>query len=324
MRRIAMGAAAVALVAASVHAQPGNNNGQGNAKGGNPHAATAAQAGPGKSGGPPPGKAKAPQATEQDRSPQRSAADKSDHPGKGHAKGAAEHASGSGIARGSARAAGNEKGAKGRYIDDDSGYISYARRHSRAREYGLIDGCPPGLAKKRNGCNPPGLVKRDRYAYDRAGWWGLPGLNDGPYRYFDNNLVRLSPAGAIIGYYPLLGGALSVGNAWPTWFDHEPVPTYYESYYGLGSRDSYRYADNVLYRVDPETAAITSVAALLTGDTIAVGQPMPGGYDVYNVPYAYRDRYVDGPNALYRYSDGYVYEIDPETMLVASAIELLM
>ena len=79
----------------------------------------------------------------------------------------------------------------------------------------------------------------------------------------------------------------------------------------------------MLYRVDPQTSAITSIAALLTGDDIQVGSPMPMGYDVYNVPYPYRSQYADGPQANYRYSDGYVYQVDPETRLVAAAIELL-
>ena len=51
---------------------------------------------------------------------------------------------------------------------------------------------------------------------------------------------------------------------------------------------------------------------------------MPRGYDVYNVPYTYRDRYYDTPDNMYRYSDGYVYRVDPETRLVAAAIELLI
>ena len=79
----------------------------------------------------------------------------------------------------------------------------------------------------------------------------------------------------------------------------------------------------MIYPIDPETEAITSIAALLTGDEFAIGQPMPLGYDVYNVPYGYRDRYIDGSDAYYRYADGYVYQIDPETRLIAAAIELL-
>jgi patatin-like phospholipase/acyl hydrolase len=51
---------------------------------------------------------------------------------------------------------------------------------------------------------------------------------------------------------------------------------------------------------------------------------MPPGYDVYNVPYAYQDRYYDTPDANYRYADGYVYQVDPTTQLIQAAIELLI
>ena len=136
-------------------------------------------------------------------------------------------------------------------------------------------------------------------------------------------LYRLGTDNSVLGYIPLLGGALSGGRTWPSMYQPVPVPQYYTDYYNLGPTGSYRYADNVLYRVDPQTDAITSIAALLTGDQFAIGQPMPLGYDVYNVPYAYRDRYYDTPDSMYRYADGYVYQIDPTTRLVAAAIELL-
>ncbi len=195
---------------------------------------------------------------------------------------------------------------------------------------GIANGCPPGLARKYNGCRPPGQArKQDSYRYARYSpdWWGLGSLlsdRRGSYYYDDGFLMRIGGGGEISGYIPLLGGALSVGNPWPDEYRYSQMPSYYEDYYGLGPRDSYRYADNVVYRTDPETRAITSIAALLTGDEFAVGQQMPQGYDVYNVPYSYRDRYYDSPQAMYRYNDGYVYEIDPETMLVSSAIELLL
>jgi len=196
---------------------------------------------------------------------------------------------------------------------------------------GFIDGCPPGLAKKNPPCVPPGLARGgDRYdddfrrvlRVDRPDFWGLR-LNDGRYVYDDGYLVRLGPDGRVGGYVPLLGGALGIGNAWPSYYEPYRLPTYYEQYYGLGPYQSYRYADNVIYRVDPQTAAISSIAALLTGDNFTVGEPMPLGYDVYNVPYGYRDRYADGPDAYYRYADGYIYQVDPETQLIAAAIQLL-
>jgi hypothetical protein len=222
---------------------------------------------------------------------------------------------GNGDVRGNARQAAPIK-----YGRERAGII-FARNDRSIRDRGLLDGCPPGLAKKANGCTPPGLERRDPYRYDDAGWWGLPGLNDGRYRYYGGNLVSLSDAGSILGYYPLLGGALSVGNMWPEWYDAGPLPRYTQDFYSLGP--SYRYADNVVYRTDPDNSAITSIAALLTGDDFQVGQRMPSGYDIYNVPYGYRDQYRDGPDARYRYSDGYVYQVDPTSQLIVAAIELL-
>lgn len=184
---------------------------------------------------------------------------------------------------------------------------------------GLIPGCPPGLAKKANGCTPPGLARERIRPPD---WWGLRSLGSGTYYYRDGYLVRLN-GGAVSGYVPLFGGALAVGNPWPADYAPMPVPAYYVDYYDLGTPDRYRYADDVLYRVDPKTSAITSIAALLTGDDFAIGAPVPEGYDVYNVPYPYRRQYADGPDAWYRYSDGYVYQIDPATRLVTAAIELI-
>lgn len=195
----------------------------------------------------------------------------------------------------------------------------------------MINGCPPGLAKKRNGCLPPGQAKsrtaRDRAwrGYDyRPGLFGLSNYGPGSYLYDNGYLLRRDGRGGIAGYIPLLGGALAAGNIWPSNYQSYGVPDYYVDYFNLGPASSYRYADNVIYRVDPEDRAITSIAALLTGDDFVVGQPVPAGYDVYNVPYSYRDRYYDTPDASYRYSDGYVYRIDPETQLVAAAIDLLI
>ena len=42
-----------------------------------------------------------------------------------------------------------------------------------------------------------------------------------------------------------------------------------------------------------------------------------------DIPPDYRDRYYDSNEAWYRYSDGYIYEIDPATLLVRQVIELL-
>jgi hypothetical protein len=122
----------------------------------------------------------------------------------------------------------------------------------------------------------------------------------------------------------LLGGTLALGKTWPERIESAAAPAYYVDYFDLGSAASYRFAENVLYRVDPGDASITGVAALLTGDEFIIGQEMPAGYDVYNVPYSYRTRYQDTPTVWYRYVDGYVYRVDPRTRRVTAAIDLLV
>jgi hypothetical protein len=189
------------------------------------------------------------------------------------------------------------------------------------RNYELLRGCPPGLAKKGNGCLPPGQAKKiERARYDLA--WRAP-RGDVIYRYDNGYQYRYDRQGSLLGYLPALGGVLGIGNVWPTQFAYDPAPAYVRDYFGLSQPYDYRYADGALYGVDPQTSAIRSVVALLTGQTPSVGQRMPAGYDIYNVPYPYRDRYVDGPGALYRYNDGAIYQLDPTTQVIQAVIQLL-
>ncbi len=198
------------------------------------------------------------------------------------------------------------------------GYGDYDRRYA-------LNDCPPGLAKKRNGCLPPGQAKKlgrdpaSRY----LGYY--PRFRDGNYYYSNGYAYRIDTGSKLANaILPLVGGALFGGKQWPSAYDNYRVPTYYQSYYGRGDDYGYRYADRTIFRVDPKDQAIMGIAGLLTGNDFEVGRAMPVGYDVYNVPYRYRDQYRDTPEAHYRYSDGYVYRIDPKTRLVAAAIELLI
>ncbi len=68
---------------------------------------------------------------------------------------------------------------------------------------------------------------------------------------------------------------------------------------------------------------IDSIVALLAGD-LGVGQQLPMDYGVYNVPMAYRDRYYDTPDSLYRYNDGYIYQADAKTQLITAVISALV
>ena len=143
------------------------------------------------------------------------------------------------------------------------------------------------------------------------------------WRYGNGSLYRIGDGGLVSAIVPLLGGALFGGQLWPTQYTDYAVPTYYDRYYGFDDGSDYRYAQNAIFEVDPQSNMIEGVVALLTGDPWTVGQRMPAGYDFYNVPPDWRGRYADTPDSWYRYSDGYVYEVDPTTQLVRAVIELI-
>jgi len=50
---------------------------------------------------------------------------------------------------------------------------------------------------------------------------------------------------------------------------------------------------------------------------------MPGGFDAYNLPWQYRDRYADGDDYLYRYSEGDIYQVDAESGLIEAILPTL-
>lgn len=222
-------------------------------------------------------------------------------------------------------------------IDRDDGVRFVPRWNDRGLIRGFVDGCPPGLAKKGNGCMPPGQAKKLVGTVLPAALAGQ--LLSGPYRdwYRDNDdfyyrndgdyIYRVRRDGGLIDalfpsydrdyyYYP-------VGMQYPLDYNYYNVPYQYSSFYP-DSRDSwYRYGDGAIYQVNPSTGLIQGIAALLAGD-LSVGQPLPPAYGAYNLPLSYRDRYYDTPNDWYRYNDGYIYRVDPTTQLVTAVINAIV
>lgn len=240
-----------------------------------------------------------------------------DHPGKGNGNDKKEkHRNGEGRDRDRLVEVSSTRERDRNPERDKQGVGSIAYRGD-----GLIQGCPPGLAKKNNGCLPPGQAKKaQRARYDFRSdqtEGGVVRRYDAGYQY------HYDRQGSLLGYAPALGGALSAGSAWPTKYPYDSTPRYQADYYGLKDANDYRYADGAIYSVDPKTAVIKRVVALVTGQSAAVGQPLPRGYDIYNVPQAYRDQYVDTASAAYRYNDGAIYKVDPKTQVVTSIIQLL-
>jgi hypothetical protein len=84
-----------------------------------------------------------------------------------------------------------------------------------------VGGCPPGLAKKNNGCRPPGQVKQ----LFRTG--------------------QRFPTG--------------YGDPW----SYNQIPYDLRSQYGLNPYGNYYYGDGYLYRVDPKTMLIQQVVSAL-------------------------------------------------------------
>jgi hypothetical protein len=257
-----------------------------------------------------------------------------DHRGRGHDRADRGHGRGDDRVRGPAHVRNEDVLLPGARQDDRgrgrghdvrrAGWITNQGDVARVRwepSRGLMHGCPPGLARKHNGCLPPGQARHLAQRTWASNWW--PRYREGNYRYADGYLYRYQRSGIVDGFVPLAGGALWRGNVWPTSYSYAPVPTYLSQYYGWNQPYDYRYADGIVYGLDPQTQMIQQVAGLLTGDNWNIGQTMPAGYDIYNVPYAYRGQYYDTPQSQYRYSDGYIYQMDPTTQLVQAAIQLL-
>lgn len=144
------------------------------------------------------------------------------------------------------------------------------------------------------------------------------------YRYDDGYVYRIDAgSGYIEDVYPLLDRGYGVGQLMPAGYSYYNVPYQYRSMYYDTPDYQYRYAPGAIYQVDAGTQLVTAIASLLTGG-LAVGQPLPPSYSAYNVPLGYRDTYYDRPDAWYRYSDGYIYQVDPTTQLITAIVRSIV
>lgn len=145
---------------------------------------------------------------------------------------------------------------------------------------------------------------------------------DSWYRYNDGYIYQVDPYSRMIeAAIPVAYGGYVVGQPVPAAYPGYAVPAHYSGLYVAQPGYDYRYFDGGIYQIDPRSRIVDAQVALLTGQTWGVGQMLPIGYDVYNVPYAYRDRYYDSDRYMYRYADGYIYQVDPTTRLIRAVIE---
>jgi len=91
--------------------------------------------------------------------------------------------------------------------------------HGNAYDYGY-GGCPPGLAKKHNGCMPPGQARK----LSRGQHWQ---------------------------------------NGYGSLYSYNRIPYDVRNRYDLDRRDRYYYHNGYLYQVDPRTMLIQQVISAL-------------------------------------------------------------
>lgn len=228
--------------------------------------------------------------------------------------------------------------ARDRFVDDFDRW-----RDDRGRRLAVgAEGCPPGLARQNRFCMPPGQLRKAQLIGQRVPFssfgYNIPALyrdrfvddDQWFYRYDSNGFVyRFDRDTTLVNsIFPLFGNDLTIGEPLPLGYEVYNLPITYRSVYPDDAQSYYRYDDGAIYRVNRETNLVEGIVALLTGSagglgSLGIGDPLPTGYDVYNVPFAHRDQYIDNDQAWYRYADGSIYQVDPETRLIQSVISLV-
>ena len=151
-----------------------------------------------------------------------------------------------------------------------------------------------------------------------------PDYGDDCYRYGYGVVYEVDCyTGFVEDVIPTYAGGYGVGQLLPSAYSYYNVPMQYRSLYYDTPDYGYWYAPGAIYQYDQRSSMITSVASLLSPG-FTIGQPLPLGYDVYNVPYAYRATYYDTPSAYYRYNNGYIYQVDPTSLLVTAIVASLL
>ena len=134
-------------------------------------------------------------------------------PGKSHGKGQG-HGNNTTLGHGNTRTTAQTHGRS------DHGIVT-SDRYGRLYALDARGSCPPGLAKRNNGCTPPGQAKK---------------MYNVGQRYNSN-----------------------FGNMW----SYNQVPDYLRSQYSLDQSDRYYYNNGYLYQVDPKSMLIQQVISAL-------------------------------------------------------------
>ncbi len=215
---------------------------------------------------------------------------------------------------------------------------SFAGNGGGARTHGLIDGCPPGLWMKNNGCMPPGQAAKllgtslanagnlvSLYALPQSVNYLYPDTSAYYYRYGDGYLYQVDRGSNLIAsLLPLIGGGYAPGQYLPASYMNSYVPDYYglNSFYPDTPYGCNRYYNGVVYQVDCASGYVENVVPTYAGG-YGVGQMLPSAYNYYNVPSQYRSLYYDTPDTGYWYAPGAIYQYDQRSSMITSVASLL-
>ncbi len=116
-----------------------------------------------------------------------------------------------------------------------------------------------------------------------------------------------------------------VGTLLPAALGSRTLAGAYRDWYRDDDRYTYRYDDDYIYRVQRNGGLIDALIPAYDRDFsyYPLGMSYPSQYNSYNVPYQYRSYYPDGNDLSYRYGDGAIYGVNPQTGLVQSIVALL-
>jgi hypothetical protein len=116
-----------------------------------------------------------------------------------------------------------------------------------------------------------------------------------------------------------------VGAAVPAMYASAMLEGPYRDWYRDDDRYLYRMGDGYIYQVDRGSNLVSALFPYGFRDYTyyPVGMTYPSDYSYYNVPYQYRSYYPDGSDYLYRYGNGAIYGLDPQTQAVRSIVALL-
>jgi hypothetical protein len=193
------------------------------------------------------------------------------------------------------------------------------------RSSSLIDALIPLLA---GGYLPGQYLPQPYMASYVPNYYGMnsfyPDYGNTCNRYANGVIYEVDCAtGYVENVIPMYASGYGVGQILPSAYSYYNVPTQYRSMYYDTPDYGYWYSPGAIYQYDQRSSMITSVAALMAPG-FTVGQQVPLGYDVYNVPYDYRATYYDTANASYRYNNGYIYQVDPMTQVVTAIVASLL